>query len=147
MIPKKRGYILNVASVYSFLPVPYQSVYSACKAFLLSFSSSLAYENQSFGIRVTALCPGITKTEFRFRSQGAKDICCQKRTFYKKWTEMSAERVAGEAYQALMKGKRVVVLGLVNRIFVCGLIFLPRDFLLLSMTFINHLRGVNAKKT
>src|SRR2546422_305641 len=53
MIARHSGHILNVASVYSFSPVPFQSVYAACKAFLLSFSSALENELKETGVRVT----------------------------------------------------------------------------------------------
>src|SRR4029079_19309678 len=68
MIARRSGRILNVASVYSFSPVPFQSVYGACKAFLLSFSSALQNEIYGTGVTVTAFCPGITQTEFRSRA-------------------------------------------------------------------------------
>src|ERR1051325_7153559 len=57
MISRRSGRILNVASVYSFSPVPFQSVYAACKAFLLSFSSALRYELKDTGVTVTLFCP------------------------------------------------------------------------------------------
>src|SRR5207247_3219873 len=68
MIARHSGHILNVASVYSFSPVPFQSVYAACKAFLLSFSSALENELKETGVRVTQFCPGVTQTEFRYRA-------------------------------------------------------------------------------
>ena len=54
MVARKKGRILNVASVYSFAPVPFQAVYSACKAFLLTFSESLRGELKGTGVTVTA---------------------------------------------------------------------------------------------
>jgi len=68
MIEQKTGRILNVASVYSYSPVPLQSTYAACKAFLLSFSGSLQNELAGTGVTVTVFCPGITQTEFRARA-------------------------------------------------------------------------------
>jgi short-subunit dehydrogenase len=68
MIARRSGKVLSVASVYSFAPVPFQSVYSASKAFLLSFSSSLRNELEGTGVTVTVFCPGITQTEFRSRA-------------------------------------------------------------------------------
>src|SRR6266446_782394 len=57
MLSRRSGRILNVASVYSYSPVPFQSVYGACKAFLLSFSSSLQNELKGTGVSVTVFCP------------------------------------------------------------------------------------------
>jgi short-subunit dehydrogenase len=68
MIANRSGKILNVSSVYGFAPVPHQSVYSACKAFLLSFSTSLRNELEGTGVTVTVFCPGITQSEFRTRA-------------------------------------------------------------------------------
>jgi short-subunit dehydrogenase len=64
MRSRGRGRIVNVASNAAFQPVPYLAVYSATKSFVLSFTEALAEELRGTGIRVQALCPGITATEF-----------------------------------------------------------------------------------
>lgn len=69
MLHEKRGRILNVASVASYLPVPKLAVYAASKAFVLSFSDALGVELYDTGVTVTALIPGATDTEF-FRKAG-----------------------------------------------------------------------------
>ncbi len=56
--------LINVASLLGFQPTPYLSVYGATKAFVLSFTESLWEENRGTGLRVLAVCPGATKTEF-----------------------------------------------------------------------------------
>jgi uncharacterized protein len=148
MQSKKSGYILNVGSVYSFSPVPFQSVYGGCKAFLLSFSNSLAYENKKYGIKVTALCPGITKTEFRMRSKvGRHKILNKNNLNSKKPTGMSAEHVAEQGYKALMRGDRVFIPGLTNRIFVQIATHLPTSFLSSALALVNSIRGVNSKNS
>ncbi|MFD9510635.1 SDR family NAD(P)-dependent oxidoreductase [Streptomyces mirabilis] len=58
------GILINVASLLGFQPTPYMSVYGATKAFVLSFTESLWEENRGTGLRVLAVCPGATKTEF-----------------------------------------------------------------------------------
>lgn len=68
MLRRGHGVILNVGSVYSFSPVPFQAVYSACKSFMLSFSLALDNEVRDRGVTVTTLCPGVTRTAFRRRS-------------------------------------------------------------------------------
>ncbi|MEM7570845.1 MAG: SDR family oxidoreductase [Pseudomonadota bacterium] len=64
MIEQGGGRILNVASVAGFTPTPHAGLYGATKAFVLSFSEALHDELSPHGISVTALCPGLTKTEF-----------------------------------------------------------------------------------
>ncbi|UUU32449.1 SDR family oxidoreductase [Streptomyces sp. CA-210063] len=58
------GVLINVASLLGFQPTPYLSVYGATKAFVLSFTESLWEETHDTGLRVLAVCPGATKTEF-----------------------------------------------------------------------------------
>jgi len=65
MLPRGDGGIINVASIASFQPVPLLATYAASKAFLLSFSEALWAEYRDSGIRVLALCPGRTPTEFQ----------------------------------------------------------------------------------
>jgi short-subunit dehydrogenase len=64
MIERGRGGVINVASTISFQPAPYQAVYGASKAFVLSFSQALWAETRGSGVTVTALCPGPTRTGF-----------------------------------------------------------------------------------
>jgi len=64
MLQNGRAAILNVSSVASFFPLPNMSVYSATKAYVTSFSESLAIELRPKGVTVTALCPGPVPTEF-----------------------------------------------------------------------------------
>ena len=58
------GVLINVASLLGFQPTPYMSVYGATKAFVLSFTESLWEESRDTGLRVLAVCPGATRTEF-----------------------------------------------------------------------------------
>lgn len=64
MVNKNSGGIINVASIGSFQPLPYQTVYGASKAFVLSFSEALTGELLAKNIRVMALCPGTTESRF-----------------------------------------------------------------------------------
>jgi uncharacterized protein len=132
MIERRSGRILNVASVYSFSPVPFQSVYGACKAFLLSFSSSLDNELRGTGVTVTVYCPGVTQTEFRARAgigqrrQGAG---------------MTAEAAAQIAYIETLRGKHIVVPGFLNRLYVFLAQHLPPSTVPSIVRFINRQRG------
>ena len=73
MVERKAGGVINVASMAAFQPMPYQAVYGAAKAFVLSFSLALWAEYRKLGVRVVALCPGPTATNF-FTILGADDV-------------------------------------------------------------------------
>ncbi len=64
MVRLGKGRILNVASLLSFLPFPYYSVYSATKSFVLAFTETVSAELQGTGVVLTALCPGNVETPF-----------------------------------------------------------------------------------
>jgi len=132
MILRRRGRILNVGSVYSYAPVPFQSVYAACKAFLLSFSASLRNELADTGVTVTLFCPGITQTEFRSRADIAEK---------NKSSGMTAEAAARIGFAETMREKSVVIPGLENRLFVAAAKLLPSSTFTGIVRFINRLRG------
>jgi hypothetical protein len=117
MIERGTGRILNVASVACFQAVPGIALYSATKAFVLSFSEGLAEDLRGTGVTVTALCPGPTRTEM------VADI---------EPMELagpfmaSAREVAQEGYRACMAGEVVRVPGLVNQAMVTWLQYQPR---------------------
>lgn len=64
MRAREHGAIINVASTAGFQPIPYMTTYAATKAFVLSFSDALWEENRAHGVKVMALCPGVTDTNF-----------------------------------------------------------------------------------
>jgi uncharacterized protein len=134
MIASHSGRILNVASVYGFAPVPSQSVYSACKAFLLSFSTSLRNELNGTGVTVTVFCPGITQSEFRSRAGIAVK---------NKNSGMTSEAAAQIAYSETMRGKDIVVPGFLNRSFVLASRLLPGGFFTKVVKLINRQRGLS----
>ncbi len=122
MLKKKEGKILNVASTAAFQPGPLMSVYYATKAYVLFFTEAIANELKGSGISVTALCPGPTETGFQKRSMQEESKLVKGKKL------MSAKEVAEIGYDALMKGKIVVVPGLDNYLKSLGPRFLPRDF-------------------
>jgi hypothetical protein len=65
MLPRGRGWLLNVSSIASFQPAPHLAVYAATKAYVTSLTESLHEEARGSGVHVTALCPGLTRTEFQ----------------------------------------------------------------------------------
>jgi len=117
------GGILNLASVAAFLPGPGMAVYYASKAYVLSFSEALHHELSGRGITVTALCPGPVPTEFQARS--GMELPPAARLI-----ELSPARVAEIGYRALMRGQRVAVAGLGNRLAVALMRFVPHAVLL-----------------
>src|SRR6516164_8559632 len=122
-VVRHRGGILNVASLAAFLPGPGMAVYYASKAYVLSFSEALHRELSDRGVRVTALCPGPVLTEFQARS--GMDLDSAARVL-----ELSAERVAQIGYDALMRGERVAVAGIGNRIAVSLMNLVPNALIL-----------------
>jgi short-subunit dehydrogenase len=122
MVARKSGGILYLASTASFQPGPWMAIYYASKAFVLSFSEALAEEVKGDGIRVTALCPGPTYSEFRQRAKMEKSGVFRNKSI----PVMLASQVAEAGYRGLMRGKRVVVPGLVNKFGVAATRLAPR---------------------
>lgn len=114
---KKRGSgsILNTASTAAFLPGPGMAAYYASKAYVLSFSEALSEELKGSGVRVTALCPGPTKTHFQETAHAQKNAVFNRNL-------PSPEEVAAFGYKAVLSGKVVAVHGFSNKLSV----FLPR---------------------
>lgn len=100
---------MNVASTAAFYAGPGMAVYYATKAFVLSFTQALSHELKAEGVRVTALCPGPTKTEF-FTRAGAHD------GLFGLIPMASSMAVAQAGYDGFMKGRTVVVPGVMNRV-------------------------------
>jgi uncharacterized protein len=125
MQERKNGAIINVASIAAFQPIPYMSVYAATKAFLLNFSEALWAENRDLGVKVLAVCPGPTESEFYDRAEFPKTA-----TTLKSMTLASSEKVVQESLKALNKGQSTVVTGgLGNQVIVNLPRLMPRDLL------------------
>lgn len=110
---KKNNYgrIVNVGSTGSFIPSPSDAVYSATKAYVMSFSYALYGELKKTDIKITLLCPGATETEFAAKAN-IQD------TMLFKYAVMKPERLVEIAYPKLMKGKRLVIPGIYNKLLV-----------------------------
>jgi short-subunit dehydrogenase len=111
MLRRGRGKILNVASTAAFQAGPLMAVYYATKAFVLSFSEALANEVKGSGVTVTCLCPGGTRTGFMARAKMGNPEILSKSSVM-----MEAAVVARRGYDGLMKGKRLVIPGMLNKI-------------------------------
>lgn len=105
MIERKQGAIINVASTAAFQPVPFMATYAATKAFVLSFSEALWEENRPYGIKVMALCPGVTDTNFFEAARGQKPPAR---------TSQSPEDVVDTALRGLARGQSHVISGWTN---------------------------------
>ncbi|HSM03288.1 MAG TPA: SDR family oxidoreductase [Longimicrobiales bacterium] len=121
MIRRGRGRVLNVASTAAFLPGPGMAVYYATKAYVLSFSEALAEELQGTGVTVTCLCPGPTPTGFQARI-GADPSALLRGAV------LPSRTVARAGVEGALKGRRLVVPGLLNKLTTLAPRFLPRSW-------------------
>ena len=111
MVARNEGKILQLASIASQLPGPWQAVYHATKAYVLSFTEALIQELKDSAVTITALQPGATDTDFfnKAEMQDSKILD----------TKLSEPvQVAKDGYQALMKGDDKVISGFKNKMMV-----------------------------
>lgn len=122
MVKRGDGKVLNIGSTGSFAPGPFNAVYCATKAYVLSFTEAIAQELQGTGVTAMALCPGATKTEFAQRA-GMEDT----RIFLA--GVMDVNEVAECGYRSLEEGRSTVTVpGIMNKLTVASLRFSPRAF-------------------
>lgn len=119
MVERRAGAIVNVASNAAFQPVPYLSVYAASKAFVLSFTEALANELRGTGVRVQALCPGITATEFLDVAETHSGLLVTRMPM------LTSEDVVAASLRGLETGKLRVVAGFANRVLGALVPFTP----------------------
>ena len=108
MKQRNKGRILQLASLASFQPGALLAVYSASKAFVLSFSEALTVELKDSGVTVTALCPGATETDFFETADAANTEEGQSE-------KADPAQVAKDGYEALMNGEMRVISGISNK--------------------------------
>jgi len=122
MIERKSGAILNVASTGAFQPGPNMAVYFATKAYVLSFTEALHEEVKRHGVKVTALCPGPTSTEFGdvagFGNRFGKGL---------EFFSMSSDDVVRKGLKALENNRAVAVTGAANKVGASAVRFFPRS--------------------
>ena len=106
MRTRKRGTIINVSSTAGFQPLPFMATYAATKAFVTSFSEAIAEENRPHGIKVLALCPGATETNF-FDAANIKEPVQVKGM-------QTPEEVVETGLNAVKKGKASAISGWAN---------------------------------
>ncbi|HVN52678.1 MAG TPA: SDR family oxidoreductase [Anaerolineaceae bacterium] len=120
MVQRGRGAVINVASLAGLLPIPGSVTYSATKAYLIAFSEALSMELAGTGVRVQALCPGLTHTGFH----EAMGSIPRYTKFELLW--MSADAVAASSLAALRRGAVVHVPGLINSLMLAAARLFPR---------------------
>lgn len=115
----KDAYILNVGSLASFRPIPFKAIYTASKSFIFLFTRALREELLTSSIKVSVLCPGPVltneKVERRTNSKGA----------IAKMMVMTSKEVASIAIKKLLRGKPVIVPGILNRFLLIFQKFIP----------------------
>jgi hypothetical protein len=112
MVARGAGAVLNVASTAAFQPLPGQAGYAAGKAFVLSYTQSLAGELRRTGVSVTALCPGPVDTGFGDRAGFSKEDA---EGALPSFMWIPATDVARAAVDGLARGRLVVIPGAANR--------------------------------
>jgi short-subunit dehydrogenase len=122
MVSRGRGAIINVASVAAFSAVS-GPMYGGCKAFLVKFSEGLQYELEDKGVRIQALCPGMTHTEFH-------DVIKMDKSTVPAFMWMSATDVVRISLRTLGRRKVVCIPGLKNRLVSAPMRCAPTAWLL-----------------
>jgi short-subunit dehydrogenase len=121
MRERKSGAIINVGSTASYQPVPFMGTYAATKAFVLSFTEALWEENRPYGIKVMALCPGVTETNFFEASRMQRPPVRVSQT---------PEQVVEVGLRGLARGKSAIISGWTNFIMIETERLVPRSLVL-----------------
>lgn len=119
MVARRRGYILQVASIGAYQASPLYATYAAAKSFVLSFGEALNYELKGSNVYCSVISPGITATEFL-------QVSGQKPTLYQRMVMMTSPEVAHIGITSMLKNKPSVVPGFVNAATVFLNRLLPR---------------------
>jgi short-subunit dehydrogenase len=119
MVERGAGGIVNVSSLAAFQPDPGNATYGATKAFVLNFSEALSEELRKTGVKVQALCPGYTRTEFQTTAE-------YETSRIPKAVWQTPDQVVDASLAALDRGKVLCVPGPHNKVAAVGSGFLPR---------------------
>ncbi|KLO32242.1 SDR family NAD(P)-dependent oxidoreductase [Mycobacterium haemophilum] len=131
MVDRRRGAVLNVASMAAFGPLPGQAAYGAAKAFVLSYTYSLRGELRGTGVTATALCPGPVDTGFSDAAGFTKE---EAENSLPRVMWVPADQVAKAGIDGLAAGKAVVIPGRVNRVASAVVRAAPAQLLLPLLT-------------
>ena len=137
MVARGSGRILNLGSTAGFQPGPFMAGYYASKAFVNSFTEALWFELKGSGVTATVSCPGATATEFgQVAGNGESKLF--------KLGAMNAPEVAAHAYHAMMRGRRMAIPGIKNKVGVQSLRVSPRGAVLNITAALNNGDGISA---
>jgi short-subunit dehydrogenase len=109
MVARGFGRILQVSSIGAFQPCPTYAAYGAAKSFVLNYAQALDFELRGTGVSCTVIAPGVTATEFM-------KVAGQRPTWFTRATQMTSARVAAVGVAAMLRRKRVVVPGIMNKL-------------------------------
>jgi len=132
MVKRRSGRILNVASTAAFQAGPFMSTYYASKAYVLLFSEGINNEFAQDGVEVSVLCPGPTHTEFGVRAE-MNDT----KIINVPWM-MNAAEVAEIGFSGLMKRKKIIIPGFMNKLLAFNSRFMPRSLSVLILRYLNQ---------
>ncbi len=118
--------IINIASVAAYQPIPYIDTYGATKAFVLNFTRALAMEQRARGVRVMAVCPFWTRTEFFDRA-----VKHEEDPVVKKYVAMyRPEQIVRRALSDYQKGRSVSLYGTVTKLQLFAVKLLPASLVM-----------------
>ena len=120
MLIYNEGHIINVCSLAAFVPGPYMCTYHASKAFVLNLTESIAHEIRKTKVKILALCPGPFMSGFVDKAKNDWT--------FKKLKPVSADKVALFGYKKSIKGKRIAVMGFINKLTSFAPRFFSRKF-------------------
>lgn len=126
MVERGSGKILNVASIASKLPGPYQSVYHGTKAFIHSFTEAIRAELEDSGVTVTSLLPGATATDFFRKAQMENSKILEQDL-------ADPAKVARDGFDALMSGDDMIISGMKNKAQIAASNLMPDSVVAKSM--------------
>jgi short-subunit dehydrogenase len=119
MADRGGGHILNVASMVGFQPAPHFAAYAATKAYVLSLSVALNVELAGTNVRVSALCPGTTRTPF-WQAAGSRG------NRIREFSMMDSRKVADCGLRLMLSGNAIGIPGLMNNLMIFVSRFVPR---------------------
>ncbi|NLD45840.1 MAG: SDR family NAD(P)-dependent oxidoreductase [Clostridiaceae bacterium] len=126
MIGRKAGGIINVASTASYIPMPNFGMYAATKSFVLSYTLSVSKEAEKYGVRIMAVCPGPTETNFLPKEQYDRI----RKKLFDLPVLMSPEKVVKNTLIKFEKRSRVYIPGVLNKVINFVDRFLPTEVIL-----------------
>jgi short-subunit dehydrogenase len=118
------GFICNITSLGSFLPIPYQAIYAAAKGAAQSFSESLALENRGGTVVICTVAPSGIVTDMIAEAGLTRHMIAHRFSY------LDAEEAARQVIRGLKRGKRLIIPGFINRLIYVAINILPRNLLL-----------------